>query len=207
MIVSCQDVSRRYGRTWALRRINLDIEAGESVFLQGPNGAGKTTLLRLMGTPLAPTVGTLQLFDTPVKTNLTTARMQIGFLGHDHFFYSDLTARENLNFCAAFKGTPGKVPDVLQRVGLSEHQDKPVRALSAGMKRRLGLARVLLSESKLVLLDEPFGQLDPGGVKMAVDVVRELRASGVTIVLSSHNHDLGAELSDRTLRLCDGALG
>ncbi len=205
MAATMRDVSLRFGSRWALIHVDLAIEPGRTVLLTGENGAGKTTLLRILATALRPTRGELELFGQPARENLAALRRRVGLMTHQSYIYDDLSARENLDLVARLCGRePGSSAALLERVGLAPHADRRVRHFSAGMKRRLALARLLLRDPELVLLDEPFGQLDPEGVELVASVVRELRGRGTTMVISTHDIERGLALSDRRVSLSGG---
>jgi heme exporter protein A len=202
-LVELDKVSKRYGSHWALVRLSLAIPAQSAVLLTGPNGAGKTTLLRLLATALKPTRGTLRLFGAPADEHLESVRARLGLVTHKSHLYDDLSAQENLQLVArlAPRVAANRIPALLERVGLGARAHSAVRTFSAGMQRRLCLARVLLREPELVLLDEPFSQLDPEGVALVAEIIGELKRRGVTLVLSTHDIDRGLALCDLHLHL------
>lgn len=201
-------ISRRYGRHWALLRVSFDIPEGRTVLLTGPNGAGKTTLLRVLATALTPTRGHLELFGVPAADNLESLRRRIGLLTHKSNLYEDMTAYESLAMLTRFdRGIEAKcIPAVLERVGLAARSHNATRTFSAGMQRRLTIARLLLTSPDLVLLDEPFTQLDPEGVDLMTEVVCELKQGGATIVMSTHDIERGLALCDLHAHVVEGRL-
>jgi len=205
MVVRCEEVSVRFGRRWALVRLSAELKAAESILLTGENGAGKTTFLRVLSTALRPTRGKLELFGLDAWENLEQVRPRLGLLTHDNHLYFDMSALENLELVARLTGrsTEG-LDDLLERVGLGPHKHRRARFFSAGMKRRLCFARLLLRNVEVALLDEPFGQLDPQGVVFVEDVIRELRKRGTTVVMSTHDVPRGKALCDRHLKLTQG---
>jgi heme exporter protein A len=207
MVARLVDVSKRYGARWALARLSLDLPAGRAVLLTGENGAGKTTLLKVLATSIRPTFGTVNLFGVEAADHLDEVRAKVGLLTHQSHLYFDLTGRENLELTARLSSRPTSlVPALLDRCGMTAHADRPARIYSAGMKQRLALARTLLREPRLVLLDEPFSALDPSGVALMESVVRELVAGGATVVLSTHDVERGRALCDEHVELADGRL-
>jgi heme exporter protein A len=163
--------------------------------LCGPNGAGKTTLVRVLATALSPTSGALELFGSPPET----ARPRIGMVSHADHHYDDFTARENLLLSARLgAGRPERVPEVLREVGLDDRADDVVRTFSAGMRKRLAFARLLLKAPALVLLDEPYAGLDPAGGTFVDGLLARWRAAGTSVVISTH------QLA-RVAPACDGA--
>ncbi|MEM6558582.1 MAG: heme ABC exporter ATP-binding protein CcmA [Myxococcota bacterium] len=198
--VKLSGVGRRFGTHWAIAHLTFEVERGCVVVLTGSNGAGKTTLLRVLATALRPTLGELRLFGTDAASNPSQIRSRLALLTHDSHLYSDLSGYENLALLARLLKRPRHlVSEALERVGLSEAANQAVRGYSAGMKRRVGLARVLLSQPELVLLDEPFGQLDPEGVALMEEVVQQLHARGATVFLSTHDVERGLKLADQHL--------
>jgi heme exporter protein A len=200
-----QDVSKRFGARWALLRLSLRLPSGAALLLTGHNGSGKTTLLRLLATALRPSAGAIRVLGLDAATSQEEIRTRIAFLSHAHFVYEDLSALENLEVLARLLGGHGRAAqDALVRVGLAPSDDRPVRAYSAGMRKRLALARLFLKQPELVLLDEPFGELDPAGIAEVEERVRELRAGGTTLVLATHQVDQGLELCTDRLHLEQG---
>jgi heme exporter protein A len=196
-----QGLSRRFGPRWVLARVGFEVRAGAGLLLLGHNGSGKTTLLRCLASALKPHDGTATFEGLRVWDDRRTLRSRIALLSHDSHLYDDLSARENLRAWARMGGYTADLDALLARVGLSDTGHRPARAFSAGMKRRLALARVLLKQPALVLLDEPFTSLDAAGRALMGEIVGELRARGITLVLSTHLPELGARYCDDALRL------
>jgi heme exporter protein A len=202
------EVSRRYGRRWALIRASLDIPTGSTVLLTGENGAGKTTMLRVLATALSPSRGRLELLGMPLNGNRETIRSRIGIVTHTSHLYQDLSALENLRLISRFQpnADSARIAAILERIGLETRADSPVRTFSAGMQRRLCMGRVLLRQPELVLLDEPFGQLDPEGVALVEEIIRELKSGGVTLVMSTHDVERGRAICDHHIHMSRGRL-
>ncbi|MFL5319111.1 MAG: heme ABC exporter ATP-binding protein CcmA [Myxococcaceae bacterium] len=202
-----QDVSRRYGRRWALARLSFTLQRGSSLLLTGHNGSGKTTLLKLLATSLRPTVGKARVLGHDVVEDREQVRERTALLSHASYLYEDLSARQNLHFLAELLGVP-KAKDVtaalLDRVGLGQRADAPIRQFSAGMRKRLAIARLLLKKPDLALLDEPFGELDPDGISQMEGFIKELIAQGSTIVLATHLIEQGQSLCKERLHLSEG---
>ena len=203
--LECIDVSKRYGQRWALARLSFTLPTGASLLLTGHNGSGKTTLLRLLSTLLRPTTGRLLLFGEEAVTQRAALRARIALLGHTSFLYEDLTARENCALLARLLGRPAsQVDGVLEQAGLAKRADQTVRTFSAGMKKRLAIARLLLKQPALALLDEPFGELDPAGISDMEQHIRRLTRSGTTVVLATHQVEHGQTLCTERLHLAAG---
>jgi heme exporter protein A len=199
------NVSKRFGARWALVRVSLTLERGAALLLTGHNGSGKTTLLRLLATAIRPSAGRMRVLGFEGTTGQEEIRARVAFLGHSHFVYEDLSAKENLTVLARLLGErDGAAAEALMRVGLQPADDRPVRAYSAGMRKRLALARLFLKRPELALLDEPFGALDPAGIAEIEGRVRELRASGTTLVLATHQVEQGRQLCTDRLHLDQG---
>lgn len=205
--LALHDVSKRYGRRWALARLTYTLPAGRSLLLTGHNGSGKTTLLRMVATALSPTAGRVEVLGQDVVAQREDVRRRVALLSHASFLYEDLTAQQNLLFFARMLGmpSPGDVADsFLDRVGLTKRSDSPVRSFSAGMRKRLAIARLLMKAPAIALLDEPFGELDPMGIQAMENIIGELKASGVTVVLATHLIEQGQALCEERLHLQDG---
>jgi heme exporter protein A len=197
-----QDVSKRFGRQWALARLTFSLPRGESLLLTGHNGSGKTTLLRLIATLFRPTSGKVRVFGEDAVNARQRLRPRIALLGHASFLYEDLTARENCLLLARLLGRPPKdVDSLLENAGLGSRADQPVRTFSAGMKKRLAIARLLLKRPALALLDEPFGELDPEGIAEMEAQIRSLSQAGTTVVLATHQVEHGETLCSKRLHL------
>jgi heme exporter protein A len=200
-----QDVSKRYGQRWALARLSYSLPTGTSLLLTGHNGSGKTTLLRVLATLFRPTTGRVTLFGRDGVTERESLRPRIALLGHTSFLYEDLTARENCTLLARLLGRPPREGDaLLERVGLGPRAEQVVRTFSAGMKKRLAIARLLLKRPELALLDEPFGELDPSGITEMEGHIRALSAAGTTVVLATHQIKHGQTLCTQRLHLAEG---
>jgi heme exporter protein A len=205
LAIDAQGIARRFGARWSLRGATLQVRAGELVCLTGANGSGKTTLLRILSTLLKPTAGTATVYGHDVARTPDDVRRNVGFLAHAAGLYDDLTASENIRFAADMVGASrAGIPEVLERVGLSHVAHNSVRGFSAGMQRRLALARLLLMRPRLLLLDEPYANLDTHGVDMMNDVINDVRASGGSALLVLHELAPATGLLDRIVTLADG---
>lgn len=205
--VDIRDVSKRFGRRWALARLTWSLPKGRSLLLTGHNGSGKTTLLRLIATALSPTSGRVSVHGRDVVDERDEVRADIGLLSHASFLYEDLTAEQNLVVLARLLGDDApkdRAQALLNRVGLTQRSNNPIRQFSAGMRKRLAIARLLAKSPKVALLDEPFGELDPQGIREMEKIVAELKASGTTLVLATHQIDQGLSLCEDRLHLEEG---
>jgi len=206
MVVQLNNVSKRYGRRWALVQLTFAIPEKSSVLLTGGNGAGKTTLLRMLATSLKSTRGEVRIFDKLSGVDNDLIRPRLALVTHDSHLYDDLSAEENLSLVGHFLPWVDmrRMGDILERVGLAPRRASAVRGFSAGMRRRLCMGRMLLVEPELVLLDEPFGQLDPPGVALVEEIIREVQQKQVTLVMSTHDVERGEALCDHHLHLKSG---
>ena len=206
-VVEAENLHKTFAWTPVLRGVSCTISAGEAVGIFGPNGAGKTTFLRVLATLLKPSSGTLTLFERPAQE--TAVRRRLGFLGHDSFLYPDLTPIENLTFYAkAYQlENPGpRIDSVLAQVGLQDWAKTPLRTFSRGMEQRLALARALLHEPDLLLLDEPYTGLDQDAVKLLQTILMQAKGAGKTIVFATHDFELGLALCSRAVIFKRGQL-
>jgi len=207
--MSLRGVVRRMGRETVLRGIDLDVAPGRLVVLRGSNGSGKTTLLRLLGTRLRPHAGVARVFGHDLVRQADRVRARVGLLGAAGGSYPVLTGRENLRLALSLAGRSrdeGAVAGALERVGLLAAADKQVRFYSSGMKKRLGLARVLLVDADLWLLDEPYAALDEDGKRLVDVCLAEARSRGRTVILASHEQDRDHLAPDAVVELADGRL-
>jgi heme exporter protein A len=201
------DVSKRFGTRWAVSRLTYTLSEGRSLLLTGHNGSGKTTLLRMIATATFPTAGRMVLFGKETREHREALRHEVALISHASFLYEDLSAAQNLTLVAKFLAMDNQkalVASLLARVGLTSRADSPVRQFSAGMRKRLSIARLLMKKPRLALFDEPFGELDPAGIKQMEDLLRELSAGGTTIVLATHLVEQGLSLTQERLHLEQG---
>jgi heme exporter protein A len=202
-----ENIEKRYGGLYALRRVSFEVAPGECVVLAGRNGSGKTTLLRIAARLVRPSSGKVD-FPGTAGGESTNAKSP-GFVAHATMVYDELTAEENLVLFARLQGTPGpaeRVEVLLREVGLIERRDSLVRTFSRGMRQRMAIARALLHEPSVLLLDEPATGLDPQGLAWLADTLRRLRDAGCTMVMSLHGESDISSLATRAMRLDGGAV-
>jgi heme exporter protein A len=193
-------LGRAYGERVVLREVSFTLPAGATVAVFGANGAGKTTLLRILAGLLRPHAGEAQVLGAALPAEAWRVRGRIGLLGHEPLLYRDLTVRENLRFHARLHGVPeSRATALVEQVGLRGRDDDPVRTLSRGMAQRAAIARALLHEPDLLLLDEPLANLDPGGAEAIEPLLR-----GPARVLISHDAEQGLRAADWVLGLRGG---
>lgn len=202
-----EGLARRFGRRWVLRGAHLEVGRGEIVGLTGRNGSGKTTLLRIAATALRPTRGTGRIFGFELVRDAGEIRERVGILGHEAGLYDDLTAAENLAFACRMRGRraePVALDRVLERVSLEAERDERVHGFSAGMRRRLALARLLLDPPALLLLDEPYASFDADGIERVNEFAAEVAAGGGAALIATHDLVRGRSVIQRTIRIEDG---
>jgi len=202
----------RSGATEALQRVSLQVPKGEALVLLGPNGSGKTTTLKLISTMLIPDEGAVAICGADTLLEGGTVRRKVGFaVANERSFFPRLTARENLDFFAVLEDVPKKeraatIEEKLGLIGLADVADTLVMKFSSGMYQRLGVARALLKNPAVLLLDEPTRSLDPGSAQRFWPFVRQLLLGGTTVVLTTHNFQEAAAVADRIAVLRCGEL-
>lgn len=202
-----ENIEKRYGGMFALRRVSLTIAPGECVVVAGRNGSGKTTLLRVAARLVRPSRGTLRFSGDAGDQDAPDVRP--GFVAHATMVYDELTAEENLLLFARLLGVRQareRVALLLEEVGLTARRASLVRTFSRGMRQRVAIARALLHEPSILLLDEPATGLDPQGVAWLANSLRRLRDSGRTILMSLHGESEISSLGTRAIRLESGAV-
>ncbi len=181
-----------FGVTPAVVRVDLRVDPGHIVLVRGSNGAGKSTLLRIVATLVAPTYGTGRVLGFDLLRERERIRARTELIGHRTRLYEDLTAGENLLFaCAMFGADRRRVPDALRRVGLHDLERERVRGFSQGMRQRVAVARAILREPELLLLDEPYAGLDTDARGVVDDLIMETNRRGGTVVLATHEPTRG----------------
>jgi heme exporter protein A len=201
--IELDGLTRRYGERVALDDVTLTLAPGTTLVVFGPNGAGKSTLLRVLATLLRPHAGAVRVLGRALPDEGWAVRGRIGFLTHEPLLYRDLSGRENLRYHARLHGLQHeRVEEMLERVGMSDRANEPLRTLSRGMVQRVAIARAVLHDPELLLLDEPYAHLDPA----ARELVDPLLCADEqrTRVISSHDPSGGLEEADLVLGLRAG---
>lgn len=208
-LIEIKGLRKAFGRQRVLKGIDLDIEAGTSVALFGPNGAGKTTFLRILATLSRPSDGAVRVSGVEITANPEGIRQYLGLVSHAPLLYDDLSAAENLEFYARLYGMAdpdARIAELLERVGLYHRRMDLVRTFSRGMVQRMAIARALLHNPPILLLDEPDTGLDPQAAEMMTGLLREIGGSERTILMTTHHLERGLELADRVLILNGGMI-
>lgn len=204
--ITLDRVTKAFLSRKAVDGLSLEVEEGAFVSIFGPNGAGKTTLLRLIATLTAPIAGTITLCGVDTREDPDTARSLIGLISHNAMVYPDLTAQENLEFFARLYGVPDPSAcalELLDAVGLKNRRFDTPRTFSRGMTQRLAIARALVNDPRIVLLDEPYSGLDPHAVEVFDRLIGEVR-EGRTFVMVSHDLEKGLSLATHVLIMAKG---
>ena len=207
LALDSKEIEKKFGYSFAVRNVTLRVRRGESVVLFGSNGAGKTTFLKMAAGLMRPTRGSLSIEGFDIGKQADEARRRIGFLSHNTFVYKDLSPLENLKFFCRLYGVPDseeRLIDLLDRVGLRGRASEPVRAFSRGLQQRVGIARALLHDPSVILLDEPYTGLDAKAAQTLNGMLDEALAAGKTIVLTTHDLDQGLRAATRALILDRG---
>jgi len=204
--VEIRGLVRRYGEREALSGVELSLPAGSTLVVFGPNGAGKTTLLRVLATLLRPHAGRVSVLGSELPGDAWAARGRLGLLGHEPLLYSELSARQNLRYHARLHGVgEERIVELLDAVAMTRRADEPLRTLSRGMVQRVAVARAVLHEPELLLLDEPYANLDPAAIELVAPLIGA-SASGAerTRELCSHDPGRGLAQADLVLGLRGG---
>jgi heme exporter protein A len=206
--IAVQGLSKRYNLQPVLNDLTLEVADGSLCVLLGANGAGKTTLLRIIASLVRPDAGTVALHGAALKNN-PALRRQIGYLGHQSLFYNDLNALENLAHYARLyhlDNISSRVTEAVDSTGLSQHQHKPVRTYSRGMLQRLAIARALLHDPAILLLDEPYTGLDKDAARALDERLRSLHHPGRTLLIAAHRPQRLLAFASHVAWLKDGQI-
>jgi heme ABC exporter ATP-binding subunit CcmA len=208
-LIHISGLRKAFGATLVLDGVDLTVRAGETIGLLGPNGAGKTTLLKILATIARPTRGHAHVAGHDCAREAERVRRLVGLIAHGAHLYDDLTVLENLRFWRRFAGdrpTTDALRAALAEVELDDCADARVRTLSAGMKRRLSLARLLLTRPRVLLLDEPFSSLDQRARKWLEQYLQSFAAGGGAILMATHAFGRELEVADRLVILANGRI-
>jgi len=208
-MIEVRKLVKLFGSKKVLRGLDLEVRAGEFVALLGPNGAGKTTFLRILASLSRPTVGDVRVAGYRLPGQAAAVRSRLGFVSHMPLLYGDLTAEENLRFFGRMYSVPNlasRISEVLDLVGLASRRRDLVRTFSRGMQQRLANGRAILHDPDVLLFDEPHTGLDQDACDMLDRVLRDVAASGRTVVMTSHDLARIESLATRFDVLTRGAI-
>ena len=208
-MIEVAGLAKVYAGQAALRGVSLTVPAGSILAVLGHNGSGKTTLVRILATLTRPTAGGGRVAGHDLVREREAVCRDVALAGHETQLYDDLTVGENLRFAAELAGRPqgaDRVAAALARVGLHSHADVRVRALSSGMRRRVSLARAMLKEARVLLLDEPFAGLDHQGIAQLEDFLRRFKEAGGSGIVVTHSQSRALAVADQVAVLAAGRL-
>ena len=204
--IAVDALTKRFGRRVAVRSLEFRLAAGDCLALFGPNGAGKTTLLRLLAGLLRPTSGDVRIGGVHLRGE-TTSRSRVGLISHQSMLYASLTGRENVEFFARLYGLRdwrGAATRALETMGVLDRADVGVRTLSRGLQQRVSIARAIVHDPQILLLDEPYSGLDASGAAALTSVLSDVRSRGATLVIVTHNVAEGLALATHAAIMRDG---
>lgn len=209
--IKIQNLSKFFGSHQALKDINLEVKKGEFIAIFGPNGAGKTTLIKIISTLISPTSGAIFINEQNIKEKSLEARKQIGAISHDTYLYESLTAYENLMFYGRMYGVQNlenKIETLLEQVGLKARRNDRVATYSRGMKQRLSIARAVLHNPEILLLDEPYTGLDQQASRTFEKILADLYGSEKekTTIMTTHDLERGLQMCNRAIILNNGKI-
>jgi ABC-2 type transport system ATP-binding protein len=210
-MIELTDLTKRYGKTLAVDRLNLSVSAGEIFGFIGPNGAGKTTTIRMMGGTLSPTAGAVVIDGIDMAARPEEAKRRIGFIPDRPFLYEKLTGMEFMRFSADLYGVGdgtfrSRAEELLRTFGLFDWSHELIEAYSHGMKQRLVISAALLHDPRVIVVDEPMVGLDPAAIKMVKDILKDLARRGTAVFMSTHTLSVAEDLCDRIGIIHRGAL-
>jgi heme exporter protein A len=207
--IEARGLTKKFGYKTALRNVDILMKDGDSLALFGPNGAGKSTLIQVLCSLLQPTSGSVRIAGYEARHDREALHQIIGLIAHRTFLYPQLTAYENLKFYGSMYGVAGfdvRIKDVLDIVGLSDYTHDTVQNFSRGMQQRLSIGRAIVHDPLILFLDEPFTGLDQQGREDFIKLILQFRAQGKTVIMASHDLQLGIELCDRAAILKAGKM-
>ncbi len=196
--IQVTSLSKSYGFYRIFEEMNFTITSGACFALFGPNGAGKTTLLRILATLQTPSGGQFTIFGQDGEAQKDAVRAILLFIAHGSHLYEELSATENLQFSLALRGQspePSQLKRALDQTGIGAYGNLKIRQFSAGMKKRLALAKAILAQPKLLLLDEPYNALDDGGVVITNQLIQDTMKRGGTVIMTTHDRTKAAQIA------------
>jgi ABC-type multidrug transport system ATPase subunit len=209
--IEIENLSKRYGYTYALRAVTLNVLQGEVFVFLGPNGSGKTTLLKVLATLTSLTSGNVKVYGLDLEKNGREIRQMIGYLAHETLLYRDLTGEENIRFYSKFyqlssrEQLQKKIDNSFNLLRITRWRHEPIKNLSKGLMKRFDLVRAIIHDPTILLLDEPFSGLDIISVNILKDFIRNVRGDK-TIIISTHDIELAKSLCDRGAILVEGRM-
>ncbi|MDH5559577.1 MAG: heme ABC exporter ATP-binding protein CcmA [Deltaproteobacteria bacterium] len=206
-VLKIDKLSKDFGYRQVLKGVDMDLAAGELTLLLGKNGAGKSTLMKIISGLVLPSGGKISFKGQDTKKNPQNLRKSLGMISHQTMFYGDLTAEENLLFFSKLKKVSSpreKIEGALHRTGLRKFAQIPVKTFSSGMNKRLNIAKLMVMDPELLLLDEPYTGLDYDSIEFFNDYLAEFKKKGGTVLLITHQIDISFELCDKIAIMQNG---
>ena len=207
--IEIEGLTKSFGHHLALRRLDLKVRRGEFLAILGSNGAGKTTLIKILATLTKPSSGSIRLAGLDPKKSAAEIRHQIGVVCHQPYLYDNLTVYENLKFYGRMYNVPDlevRIHQVVHQAGLMSQLHEPVRILSRGMQQRLSIARAIIHDPEIMLLDEPETGLDQNALFRFENLLTSFHNSAKTIIMTTHNPERGLRMADRVIILGQGKI-
>jgi heme exporter protein A len=207
--IEVKRLTKTYGEHYALRGIDLSVKWGDFLAIFGPNGAGKTTLLKVLATVVKPSSGDVSVAGLNLREDAVKVRHRIGVVSHQTLLYDDLSAYENLKFYGKMyevSDLKDRINQLVAKVGLESRLHDPVRTLSRGMQQRLAIARALIHDPPILLLDEPATGLDQQASAMLANIIASMLTGQRTVIMTTHSLEQGAALSNRIMIMADGKI-
>ena len=208
-MISIKNLQKKFGRKAVINNLDLEVEKGEFLVMFGPNGAGKTTLIKILSTLSKPTSGEVLINGHEIREEPIELRSSIGVLSHDPFLYDDLTLKENLVFFSRMYGIKkdeNVIRGLMEGVGLLHRMNDRIGEFSRGMKQRAAVARAIVHDPLVMLLDEPYTGLDFKAWDILTDMLMRFHKEGKTIFLITHNVELGYRIGERLTILVNGEI-
>ncbi len=210
-MIETEDLSKQFGAFWAVDGVSLRVRAGEVLALLGPNGAGKTTTVRMLTSVLIPTRGYARVAGFDVVNDAQQVRRLVGVLTENHGLYNRMPARDYLDFFGQLYGMPEqnrrhRIESLLELFGIAHTARQPIGEFSKGMRQKLALARCLLHNPPVLLLDEPTSAMDPESARLVRDAINDLRSEERAVIICTHNLSEAEELADRIAIIRQGRI-
>lgn len=208
-MIAINGLNKTIGEKTILRNVSLQVEKGETIGVLGPNGAGKSTILKIIGGLMKPSSGTVEIEGVTIKENPLETKSKIGFLAHNSYLYDHFSPLENLKFFGKLYNVDNcevKAKELIREVGLTYFMHEPVRSFSRGMIQRLAIARAIIHDPEILILDEPHTGLDQQAVKLLNNVILKMKAKGSTILMVTHDFEQTVETCDRIIILKNGSI-
>ena len=208
-MIAINGLNKTIGEKTILRNVSLQVDKGDTVGILGPNGAGKSTILKIIGGLMKPSSGIVEIEGQKIKDNPLETKKKIGFLAHNSYLYDHFSPLENLKFFGKLyniENSEERAKELIREVGLTYFMHEPVRSFSRGMIQRLAIARAIIHDPEILILDEPHTGLDQQAVKLLNSVILKMKEKGTTILMVTHDFAQTVETCDRIIIMKHGAI-